>query len=71
MFDSLLAIAHGVTKMDYKTAFQEQSNVSCKHEQVWQHVVKIFTFVLLVTLKAWSYGSSFYNYLNSVQASGE
>ena len=36
MFDSLLTFAQGVTKMDFKTVFHEQSNVSCKNEQVGQ-----------------------------------
>ena len=48
MFDSLLTFAHGVTKMDFKRAFSEQNNVSCKHEQVGKGFT-ILHFVLCIS----------------------
>ena len=54
MFDSLLTFAHGVTKMDFKRAFSEQNNVSCKHEQVgWAQYSTLNIIYHILGLELW------------------
>ena len=67
-----------VMEMNFREALDTTHTVSCSDEQVLYVTISVtigisatLTIIIIATFQAWAYGASLYNYLNSVQTTGE
>ena len=68
LYDCLLVVAYGVMAMDYSQGLDSRDRVSCAQEKViWIQVL----LNLENMFQPWEYGSSLFNYINSVQTLGK
>ena len=60
--------SHSLAAMDLNEDLITKARVNCRNEKVREGRVVL---ILTVMWQAWQWGSSLYNYLNSVQVEGE